>query len=249
MQAKGRAACLRRPRHRLKIHSNRPLSRHNILGRNAEHRLKDTRLVASMAGVTTALCLFGCVTTGQTHVNVRSTTPPQRAAAVVTVPSAPHTVVAVRPVFVEEVVPETNDMYISAAANADVVFVDGSTYIWAKGPDGQRHRHFYGHGDRRHEVFARRENLRSVIVHRPGRPPANYASHDSGRHREDTRHRQLARSAQTHGPGHQPRDRLTANNPQHRIDPHHQPGSKQSQSLREASVGHNGLRHRPESGT
>ncbi|WP_147329499.1 hypothetical protein [Paraburkholderia sp. DHOC27] len=63
--------------------------------------------------------------------------------------------------------PEPNDIYISAAAISDIVFVGGSTYIWVTGPDGHRHRHFYGHGDRRAEIYHRRENLRSMAPSHP----------------------------------------------------------------------------------
>jgi hypothetical protein len=52
--------------------------------------------------------------------------------------------VATRPIVAEEVVPEANDAYVSASDNGDVEFFRGSTYIWTKGPDGRRHRNFYG---------------------------------------------------------------------------------------------------------
>lgn len=169
-------------------------------------------------------------------------------------------------------------MYISAAANADIVFVNGSTYIWAIGPDGQRHRHFYGHGDRRHEVFARRDNLRSVNAHRSGHPPANhaaYASHDAQHHREEAHRHDLAHRSEPHNVAQQPRDHVAAktarianaanaantanttnatnatnatNTQPHPADPHHHVDPKQNHSVREVSVDHNGPRHHPEPG-
>jgi hypothetical protein len=201
-----------------------------------------------MTGVIAALSVSACVTTARTQANTRPAPYPQRSVAVVAVPVAPRTTVATRPVVVEELVPETNDAYISAAVNADIVFVGGSTYIWAIGPDGHRHRHFYGHGDRRREVFARRDNLRSVTVHRTGHPPANYANRDAARRREDAHRQQLAHGGPPHGPAHPSRDHLSASNPPHHNDPHHQPDPKTSHPVREVSVQRDGSRHRPESG-
>jgi hypothetical protein len=90
--------------------------------------------------------------------------------------------------MVEQVVPEPNDAYISVAAKSDIVFVGGDTYIWVTGSDGRRHRHFYGHGDRRLEVVRRRENLRSVAAPHRGHPATHATAYPSG-HPHNEAHR------------------------------------------------------------
>ena len=147
--------------------------------------MKHTRLATSIAGITTAFCLSGCVTSVQRPVAVQPGPPPARVALVVGNPPAARPPVAARPVVVEQVVPEPNDLYISIAANSDIVFVGGSTYIWVTGPDGRRHRHFYGHGDRRLEVYRRRENLRSVAAPRAGHPATRSTTYQAGHPRND----------------------------------------------------------------
>lgn len=203
--------------------------------------LKNTRLAASFIGGTIALSLSGCVTSGPPQSNVRPVAYPQRSTAVVAVPPA-HGVVTARPVVVEEVVPESSDLYIRAAANADIVFVGGSTYIWAVGPDGHRHRHFYARGDRRQEVFHRRDNLRSVVSHRNGHTSAVYASHDGGRPHEDLHRGRLAHGPEVHDHGRVPQHTLAANAPRPRVDSHDEQKAKRSRSLREASVERHGGR-------
>lgn len=64
-----------------------------------------------------------------------------------------------------------SDVYISSAVDTDVVFIGGYTYVWYVGPDGLRHRHLYGRGDHRAEVFHRREELRVVMAHHEGHLP------------------------------------------------------------------------------
>jgi hypothetical protein len=158
---------------------------------------------------------------------------------------------------VETVVPEPNDIYISAAANSDIVFVGGNTYIWAMGPDGHRHRHFYGHGDRRVEVFRRRENLRSVAGPRAAHashplhqvpPPARYAAHDHGHghHADDAHRAHQLRVASASGHAHPAQQRLASNNQVHQTVAHGKPAPAQSQTLRAASTGNAGVHHRPE---
>jgi hypothetical protein len=79
---------------------------------------------------------------------------------------------AVAPVVVEpEYVAAPSDVYISSVVDTDVVFIGGSTYVWYVGHDGMRHRYLYGHGDRRAEVFHRREELRVVMAHHEGHLP------------------------------------------------------------------------------
>ncbi len=201
------------------------------------------RFAASIVGITTALYLSGCTTTGQTQIAARPVSHASQSAAVVTAPPS-RAVVTARPVVVEEVIPETNDVYISAASNSDIVFVGGSTYIWAKGPDGRRHRHFYSLGDRRREVFRRRDNLRSVVGHRPERPPAKYAGHGSGRQREDARRPQRFHANSTPSHNHSSTHRQAADDQSHHIDSHHS-APKPGQSVRDASAARNGVRHHP----
>lgn len=208
--------------------------------------MKYTRLAASITGIATALYLSGCATRAETRVAVRPVSYPQQAVAVVPGPPAPRPTVAARPVIIENVVPEANDIYISAAANGDVVFVGGSTYIWARGPDGQRHRHFYGHGDRREEVFRRRENLRSVVSRRSGHPPAKHVEHGPRHSPEDIRHAQQLHARSTPDQAHLPRHRLAADNQSRHTGSHYQSGSNQNLSPREATAGPKGLEHRAE---
>lgn len=158
---------------------------------------------------------------------------------------ASRQLVIARPVVVEQVVPEPNDVYISAAANSDVVFVGGSTYIWVTGPDGQRHRHFFGRGDRRREVFRRRENLRSVTTQRPAQPPTRYAGYEYGHQRQGMHQLQPTHTANTHGHDYPPQRHLPFNDQAHHPDQYRQSASRQNQSLREASANHSQLR-RPE---
>lgn len=154
--------------------------------------MKHTKLAVTIAAATAALFLSGCVTTVPRQVTSSPVTPSAPATAVATAPPAPRRPLAVRPVVTEEVLPEANDVYVSGAANSDVVFIGGSTYIWVTGPDGQRHRHFYGHGDRRREVFRRRDNLRSVTAHHSAHPSIVRADVEHGRrHEKNVRPQQL----------------------------------------------------------
>ncbi len=136
--------------------------------------LKHPRLTASIAGIASALYLTGCVTRGQGGDSSQPVVQPTRVAAIVSAPPPPH--VVAQPVVVEEVMPDPNDEYVTAASDNDVVFIGGSTYIWVTGPDGQRHRHFYGNGDRRREVLLRRDNLRSVVTHLSRQPSMSHVS-------------------------------------------------------------------------
>jgi hypothetical protein len=170
-----------------------------------EHGLKLMGWAPFVASAACALGLAGCVTTPP-----RATTQPAPVAApaprAVVVAASPAPVAVVRPAVQEQIVAGPNDVYISAALDTDIVFEGGSTFIWFVGPDGHRHRHFYGHGDHRQEIFRRRDNLRSV-AHRAGPPPMHVMAHDPhGRldaiRRDQIRHEQQARMASAHGPDH-----------------------------------------------
>jgi hypothetical protein len=214
--------------------------------RNAGHRLKHTRLAISIAGITTAFCFSGCVTSGPRQVAVQPSPHTAQCNAVVSNPPASRPPIVARPALVEQVVPEPNDIYISAAANSDVVFVGGSTYIWVTGPDGQRHRHFYGHGDRRVEIFRRRENLRSVAAPRPRHPATtHFAAREHGREANDAHHPPQLRVKATPAHGQPPQRHLASNNQSHHPVQHVQQEPKQKQILHEASTGNSDLPRRP----
>lgn len=154
----------------------------------------------------------------------------------------------------EVIMPEPNDVYISTVANRDVVFVNGSTYIWVEESDGRRHRRFYAHGDRRQEVFRRRENLRSVNLHRPAHPPQrDDHRHDRHEWKDARRDPHATHVASMSGHHDAPRHRsaaagVTAVTQQtHRPDAHHQTSRNPAQPLRETSA-RDGARHHTESG-
>lgn len=215
-------------------------------GRNAERSLKHTKLATSIAGITSALVLSGCVTGGQRQATAQPATQSARTTAVVTAPPAPRRSSVVRPVVSEEVVLEQGDVYISGASNADVVFVGGSTYIWVTQSDGQRHRHFYGHGDKRQEVFRRRDNLRSVTAHFPAHRSTRHEDGEHRRHhREDAGSTQQLHAESTHRYVQPPQHHLPVNNQAHQSAQQDQRRPKQSRTVHEASVGNSGLRHRP----
>ncbi|HEY1996683.1 hypothetical protein [Paraburkholderia sp.] len=163
------------------------------------------------------------------------------------VASAARPAVATRPVVVERVLPDPNDVYISGAANSDVVFVAGSTYIWVTGQDGRRYRHFYGHGDRRREVFRRRDNLRSVGAPRPGHPTTRYAVREHGPQRENSGRVQLLHTRATLAHGHpEQKHPLALNNPsRHAVQPGHQ-APTQNPGIHTASAGKASLHTQPE---
>ncbi|HEV3429487.1 MAG TPA: hypothetical protein VG320_16560 [Paraburkholderia sp.] len=118
--------------------------------------------LAAVVPLSIALLLTGCVT----HTQVVAT--PARP---VVVAAPPPPVVMAAPVYV----PEPHDAYVSVALDRDVVVIGGMTYIWFVGPDGQRHRHYYGRGDLRAEVFHRRAELRNVMAHHDGHLPMQNA--------------------------------------------------------------------------
>ncbi|MEX3809562.1 hypothetical protein AB3X96_04690 [Paraburkholderia sp. BR13439] len=109
---------------------------------------------ALLASAACASFLAGCATSGQGQL--------------VSAPNRPTeaTVTAYQPL--------PTDVYVANVVDRDVVFVGGDTYIWVVGRDGVRQRQFYAHGDRRAEVFHRREELRRVMAshdgHLPGYP-------------------------------------------------------------------------------
>lgn len=152
------------------------------------------------------LLISGCVT------DARVAAGPVRATAVVAAPPPPPPVVIAQPVYV----PQPYDAYVSVALDRDVVYVGGSTYIWITGPDGHRHRRYYGRGDLRGEVLHRRGELRAVMAHNDGHLPMQHA-------REPDRHARVRVTMQPHAAparGHQPPGgRPPAHAAQHRPPP------------------------------
>ncbi|WP_233451550.1 hypothetical protein [Paraburkholderia caribensis] len=135
------------------------------------------KLAISFAAVAAFATLAGCVTSEQQISAAPARPRPQPAVVAVQAPPPPPPAVVVRapaaaqPVYVSA----PSDVYIAGVVDRDVVFVGGSTYLWVVGPDGKRHRHFYARGDRRAEVFRRREHLRVEMAHRGGHPPVHAA--------------------------------------------------------------------------
>jgi hypothetical protein len=126
------------------------------------------RLVIQLAGVACVATLAGCATNDQGVLVVD----PNKVNAVIMGALTPPPPPPPPPVIVEEAyAPAPNDVYISTVVDRDVVFVGGDTFIWYVGPDGQRHKRFYAHGDRRHDVFARRDQLHTVMMHHDGHLP------------------------------------------------------------------------------
>lgn len=192
--------------------------------------------------------LAGCTTGGPRPVAARPVAHPERPTVVVAAAPARRPLVVARPVATEVILPEPNDVYISTAANSDVVFIGGNTYIWVTASDGRRHCHFYGHGDRRQEVFRRRENLRSVMTRRAGHPSHNDARQGDGHKREDIRRSQPTHTQDTAARHHSPQHYLIGGEQSRRPDQHRQPGRNPRQPMREASDEHNGVRNRAEPG-
>lgn len=146
----------------------------------------------NLAVIAATVALSGCVSS-ERQVVVQPARPRPAVVAVQAPPPRP-VVVAVQPppqvVVQQAYAPAPNDIYIAGVPDRDVVFMSGDTFIWVVGPDGRRHQHFYGHGDRRAEVFHRREHLRVVMAHHNGHLP---------------RHAIAARRDDHRGPVHAPR--------------------------------------------
>ncbi|SEI67314.1 hypothetical protein [Paraburkholderia diazotrophica] len=135
--------------------------------------MNSIKLATHVAAITALAALAGCVTSEQQI----SAAPARPRPAVVAVQAPPPAVVvrapAPVPVGPPVYVSAPSDVYIAGVMDRDVVFVGGDTYLWVVGPDGRRHRHFYAHGDRRAEVFRRREHLRAEMAHRGGHAPSH----------------------------------------------------------------------------
>ncbi len=198
-----------------------------------------------VAGISTMLFLCGCSATTESQSGSRPIAGPQPAVTVATTPSVPRYAAPPKLIVTEAIAPEANDVYISAATNCDVVFLGGSTYVWATGPDGRRHRHFYGHGDRRQEVFHRRENLRSIVVHHPALSRQRYARQGFGRQHADGYHAQHQRARNRAGCDHQLKNSFVVNGQAHYGGSKYEVGHKPEQAMRDVAVARKSPRPAP----
>ncbi len=119
---------------------------------------------------------------------------------------APAPVVVVpQPVIVAPVVayvPNPMDVYILAAPPADIIFINGDTYIWTTDAYGHRVRRFYGHGDHREFLNHRREELHRVRERNGGHlPPHGESQAEAMAHHEQHMAAEHAAHGQA-GPGH-----------------------------------------------
>jgi hypothetical protein len=187
------------------------------------------KLATSFAALAAFAALAGCVTSEQ-QISAAPARPRPAVVAVQAPPPPPAVVVhapAPQPVYVSA----PSDVYIAGVVDRDVVFVGGSTYLWVVGADGKRHRHFYARGDRRAEVFRRREHLRVEMAHRHGHPPVHAMAaprHDE--HRPHPHGERVAHPSDRHdGPrmqaGHRPPPG-PARVAEHREHRGHEPGAR-----------------------
>jgi hypothetical protein len=121
-------------------------------------------------------------------------------APVVVAPAPVYVAPAPAPVYVEPApvvayVPGPFDVFVTAAAPADIVFIGGATYIWSVDAYGHRERHLYGYGDRRAELFHRQEELHRVAARNGGHLPPR------GESREEAMAHEQARMASAGRPG------------------------------------------------
>lgn len=199
--------------------------------------------LAAMTALAALTALAGCVTS-ERQISTASVTPRP---AVVAVQAPPPVVVVPAPAPVRQpvYVSAPGDVYIAGVMDRDVVFVGGDTYLWVAGPDGRRHRHFYAHGDRRAEVFRRREHLRAEMARRGGYAPnhavvAHRDAHaqrrpdhrESGPVREHRPQAAQARAAEHRGNDHGSRD--------HRRLPHVDEAQQQAPQQVSHRQGHSG---------
>jgi hypothetical protein len=167
--------------------------------KHGEPHLNTMKLATSFAAVAAFAALTGCVTSEQQI----AAAPARPRPAVVAVQAPPPPAVVVRapapapqPVYVSA----PSDVYIAGVIDRDVVFVGGSTYLWVVGPDGKRHRHFYARGDRRAEVFRRREHLRAEMARHGGHPPVHAMAPRRDEHRPHPHGERPAYAQQGHRP-------------------------------------------------
>ncbi len=189
---------------------------------NGEPHLNTMKLATHVAALAAFAGLAGCVTSEHQIATAGVPAKPRPAVVAVQPPPPPPVVVVRTPAPPPPVhVAAPGDVYIAGIADRDVVFVGGSTYLWVVGADGRRHRQFYARGDRRAEVFRRREHLRVEMARHGGHPPG----HAMAPHHDEHRPQHAGRPAYAHQPPHRPQ---------------HGDGSH---------VGHADAGHRPQPGT
>jgi len=206
--------------------------------------LNNSRLACAVAAIAFSITLAGCVTTPRSaQVVVQPAPQPAPTTVVVAPPPRPRPpVVVAQPVVRETYVPARYDVYIAAVVDRDVLYINGSTYIWITGSDGMRHRQFYAHGDHRQDVFRRRAHLREVMAHHNGHLPDRYARDEH--HREAVRHEEhresVAMREQHHQAGHH--DAMHEHGHEHDHGPHevaqHPQGGSHNHAVHEAAGHH-----------
>jgi hypothetical protein len=157
------------------------------------------------AGTTAWVFCLGFAASAHAQIFVR---PPVLVAPQIIVPQVvipqPYVVVAPQAAYVAPgpvvgYVATPLDAFIVNAAPADVVFINGDTYIWAVDEHGHRYRRFYGHGDRRADLNHRRDELHRVMErnggHLPGREGNHGEAHAAMEHNTAVAHAEQARAA------------------------------------------------------
>ena len=114
-------------------------------------------------------------------------------------------VVVAQPVV--EYAPNPFDVYITNVGPADVVYLHGDTFIWGIDGNGRRYQRFYAHGDRRADVFRRRDELHRVMARNGGHLPNHEMARHEGENGRDQHHEQ---------------DRRDDHHEQDRRDDHHE---------------------------
>jgi hypothetical protein len=154
--------------------------------------MKSSSLIRSVVGAIGLASLLGAAAPAQAGGHFHPfvpvpviVPPPVYVAPPVYVPPAP-VYVAPPPVYA----PAVYDSYLMGVGPADVVYLNGSTYVWRVDAHGRRYRHFYGHGDHRPAIFHRRDELRGGMHHDGGHREMGHpgGGHHEAPHREVGHH-------------------------------------------------------------
>jgi Zn-finger nucleic acid-binding protein len=110
---------------------------------------------------------------------------------------APGVVIAPQPYVAYA--PNPADVYIANVGPADVVYLNGDTFVWSIDGNGRRYRQFYAHGDRRGEVFGRRDELHRVMARNGGHLPGHEEPHREAEREHDQHRDQERRQEENRG--------------------------------------------------